>query len=124
MEVKYNLLSLEILRDFVRKNITVETYMKNLIIENIETPNERLWVLREFLKKNEEDFAKELNTDYNTYHKYEKKGYPVPCDFLKNVADKFAIRLDWLLCKSPMFPMPKAKRLRKKQFGDKNRKKS
>ncbi len=65
-------MSLEILRDFVKKVVPPVIYLKNLIIDGIETPNKRLWTLREFLSLEEKIFAEKLNLDVVIYYQYEK----------------------------------------------------
>ena len=109
MSIKNNLLSLEIMRAFVKKVVPVSIYMQNLVIANIETPNKRLWALRESMKMAEPTFAELFNTSLKKYHQYEKSGNSIPLDFLEKVANKFSISLDWLLCKSPMLPMPQGR---------------
>ncbi len=99
-------MSLEILREFVRKVVPPETYLKNLIIDGIDTPNKRLWILREFLKIDEKTFAERLGIDYSQYHQLERISNPVPVEILDKVSEAFNIPLDWLLCKMPVYPIP------------------
>ncbi len=103
---KQYLMSLEILREFVRKVVPPETYLKNLIIDGIDTPNKRLWILREFLKIDERAFAERLGIDYNQYHQLERIGNPVPVEVLDRVSETSNIPLDWLHCKMPIYPIP------------------
>jgi len=104
------LTSLELLRDFVAKFVPVDMYIKNLLIDHIETPNRRLWALREFLKMNEKDFALSLNMTYKEYHAYERSDHPVPREFLQNVAARYSVPIEWLLCECSMLPMPEPKK--------------
>ncbi len=106
MDMLENLLSLEILREFVSKAVTARTYQKNLVIDEIETPNIRLWALRERLHMREGDFAKKLHISLHEYHKYERIGFPIPQDFLRDVSCSCSVPLEWLLCECSMFPMP------------------
>ena len=106
MGMKENMLSLELLRDFVERVVCVETYMKNLIVDKVETANKRLWALRESLKIDEPAFAEKLNIELKEYHEYEKIGNDVPLEFLKKVAGEFSVPIDWLCCRSPMLPIP------------------
>ncbi len=104
------LASLELLRDFVAKFVPLDVYIKNLIIDHIETPNRRLWALREILKVSEADFARSLDMTYEEYHAYEHSDHPVPRDFLQYVAAEYSVPLEWLLCECSMLPMPTPKR--------------
>jgi hypothetical protein len=106
MSMKDNLFSLEILRQFVCQVVPLETFMRNLIIDRIESVNKRLWVLRESLRFDELTFSQKLDIDFETYHMYEKNGTSVPEDFLKTVSTVFSVPLDWLLCRKPMLPLP------------------
>jgi hypothetical protein len=110
MKTKDRLSSLELLRDFVTKFVPLPVYMKNLIIDHVESPSRRLWALRESLHINEEDFASFFDITRDEYHQYEKTERTVPREFLQNVAAKFSIPLEWLLCESPMVPVPKPKK--------------
>ncbi|MGB9721385.1 MAG: helix-turn-helix domain-containing protein [bacterium] len=105
MVEKKRLLTLELLRDFVKRAVPIEIYQKNLILEGIETANKRLWTLREFLKMDEMTFAKKLDIDYYQYHQYEKSGNPVPFEILEKVAKEFNVSINWLLCKVPLYPI-------------------
>lgn len=109
MNTKDCLSSLELLRDFVRKFVPLPVYMKNLIIDHIETPNRRLWALRESMRIDETNFARSFDIFFEEYHQYEKADSPVPKEFLQNVADEFSIPVEWLLCECPMLPIPKPK---------------
>jgi len=105
MVEKNYLMALELMREFVKKVVPIEVYQKNLILEHIETPNKRLWTLREFLKMDEVTFAKKLGIDHHLYHQYEKIGNPVPLKILEDVAKIFNVPLDWLLCRKPLYPI-------------------
>ena len=109
MNTKDCLSSLELLRDFVAKFVPLEVYMKNLVIDNIETPNRRLWALRESMHIDEENFALFFDMTFEEYHQYEKADSSVPKEFLQNVAERFSIPIEWLLCEYPMLPIPKPK---------------
>ncbi|MGB7055166.1 MAG: helix-turn-helix domain-containing protein, partial [bacterium] len=85
-------------------------YMKNLIINHIETPNRRLWALRESMHFDEVNFAQYLNMTFEEYHQYEKADSSVPKEFLQNVADEFSIPVEWLFCECPILPIPKPKK--------------
>ncbi|KPL13572.1 hypothetical protein AMJ74_05030 [candidate division WOR_3 bacterium SM1_77] len=102
--------SLELLRDFVTKFVPLPVYMKNLIIDHVETPNRRLWALRESMHIDEVSFARFLGITLDEYHQYEKADSTVPKEFLQSVADEFSIPVEWLLCECPMLPIPKPKR--------------
>jgi len=106
MDSKSSLATLDLLRDFVSKVLTVEGYMKNLIVDRVETPNKRLWALRESLKLDEASFARRLDMAPVEYHELERIGNLVPSGVLKKVSRVFAVPLDWLLCKQPMLPLP------------------
>ena len=99
--------SLELLRDFVQKFVPLPVYMKNLIIDHIETPNRRLWVLRESMQLDEAQFAFSFDLTLDEYHQYEKTDSTVPIEFLENVADRFSVPIEWLLCEHPILPVPK-----------------
>lgn len=101
-----NLLSLEILREFVANAVSARVYQKNLMIDRSETPNTRLWALRERLQIGEADFAEKLRISVYEYHKYERIGFPVPQDFLKEVSRTFSVPIPWLCCESPLLPVP------------------
>jgi hypothetical protein len=103
--------SLELMRDFVQKFVPLPVFMKNLIIEHIETPNRRLWVLRESMELDEVQFALSFDLTIDEYHEYERADSTVPIEFLQNVADKFSIPIEWLLCEHPILPVPKARNL-------------
>ncbi|MEO0095241.1 MAG: helix-turn-helix transcriptional regulator [candidate division WOR-3 bacterium] len=105
MNFKNNLNALEILREFAIKVVPLEIYQKNLILERIETPNKRLWTLREFLKLDEKTFARKMEVDYNQYYQYEKMGNPVPFKLLKKVSKTFNVSIDWLTCRKPLYPI-------------------
>ena len=112
MNTRDYLSSLELLREFVSSVVPLEVYMCNLIVDHIETSNRRLWVLRENMRMDEEKFAKLLNVTHDEYHIYEKSGSPVPVDFLQTVAARFSVPMEWLLCRSPMLPVPEPKPIR------------
>jgi len=112
MEIKDNLASLEILRDFVESHVPIETYMLCMLIDGKEVSNFRLWALREILGMDESTFARELNTSTQEYHGFERSGNQIPREFLQKVAEKYDILLDWLLCKKFMLPIPKKKKHR------------
>ena len=112
MNTKDRLSSLELLRDFVAKFVPLPVYMKNLIVSHIESPNRRLWVLRESLRINEEEFASLFSITREEYHQYEKVDRAVPREFLQDIADKFSIPIEWLLCECPMLPVPKPVKLK------------
>jgi hypothetical protein len=99
--------SLELLRDFVAKFVPLEVYMKNLFIDRIETPNRRLWALRESMRMNEVDFAETFGIAYEEYHQFEQSGSAVPEEFLKVVAARFSIPIAWVQCECPILPIPK-----------------
>ncbi len=105
MVEKNRLLALELMREFVKKAVPIEVYQKNLILEDIETPNKRLWTLREFLKMDEITFAKKLGIENHLYHQYEKIGNTVPLKILEDVVKVFNVPLDWLLCRMPLYPI-------------------
>jgi hypothetical protein len=102
--------SLELLRDFVAKFVPLETYMKNLIVDHIETPSRRLWALRESLGIDEASFARSLNMTPDEYRVYERVNSPIPKTLLHDVAERFSIPIEWLLCECPMLPIPKPKK--------------
>lgn len=104
-----NLLSLEILRDFVRAAVNPHTYQKNLAIDHVETPNHRLWVIRERLHLDEAIFAERLHIDAKEYHAYERIGNPVPRDVLEKVACTFSVPIPWLCCEMPVLPIPRTR---------------
>ena len=106
MTAAENLETLEALKEFVEKVMPVEILMKNLVLEKVDTPNKRLWALRECAKMDEAAFAQEMGVDSGKYHEYERNGNSVPLDFLAKVARKLSISLDWLLCKCPILPLP------------------
>lgn len=106
MDMWKNLLSLEILRDFVRTAVSPHMYQKNLVIDRIETPNHRLWILRERLQLDETIFAERLHIDVTKYREYERIGSPVPRDVLETVSRTFSVPIPWLCCESPLFPIP------------------
>ncbi len=109
MNTRDCLSSLEMLRDFVARVVPLEVYMRNLIIDHIETSNKRLWALRESMRADEEKFAALFDTPLDVYRIYERDGSPVPFDFLQTVASTLSISLEWLLCKHPILPMPEPK---------------
>jgi hypothetical protein len=100
--------SLEILRDFVQKFVPLPTYMKNLIIDRIETPNRRLWILRESIELDEAQFALSFGMALDEYHQYERDDISVPVEFLENVAERLLIPIEWLRCECPVLPVPKS----------------
>jgi hypothetical protein len=102
--------SLELLRDFVAKFVPLDVYMKNLIIDRVETPNRRLWALRESMHIDEVSFARVLDMTFEEYHGYEQFDNPVPKEFLQDVAARFAVPLEWLLCECPILPIPEPKK--------------
>jgi hypothetical protein len=101
--------ALELLRDFVAKFVPLEVYMKNLIIDHIETSSRRLWVLRESMCLEEANFAAFFNMTVDEYHQYEKADCDVPNEFLQCVADKLSMPIEWLRCECPLLPIPKPK---------------
>jgi len=109
MKARDCLASLELLRDFVAKYVPYEVYLKNLVIDNIETPNKRLWALRENMGMDEERFAALFDVTLHEYAQFEKTDNPVPIEFLNQVAFKLAISIEWLLCDHPMLPIPRPK---------------
>lgn len=106
MDMWENLLSLEILRDFVRAAVSPRTYQRNLVIDRIETPNHRLWVLRERLQLDEAIFAERLHIDVKEYREYERIGSSVPRDVLEKVSRTFSVPIPWLCCENPLLPIP------------------
>lgn len=110
MNTKDCLASLEMLRDFVAKFVPLDTYMKNLIIDHIETSSRRLWAFRESLGIDEVNFAHTLDISFEDYHLYEHVDSAVPRTFLESVSAKFSVPIEWLLCKCPMLPIPKPKK--------------
>jgi len=109
MDTKNYLLSLELLRDFVAKVVPYDVYLKNLVIDKIETCNRRLWALRESMCIDESKFAALFGIPSEEYHGYERAGNAVPIEVLQTVADRLSISVEWLLCKCPMLPMPTPK---------------
>jgi len=107
MNTKDCLCSLELLRDFVAKFVPLPVYMKNLVIDQIETSNCRLWALRESLHMDEASFAAFFDMAVEQYHQYEITGTKVPAEFLQNVSSRFTIPVEWLLCEFPMLPIPR-----------------
>jgi len=83
--------------------------MKNLIIERIETPNRRLWVLRESMHLEEANFAAFFDLTVDEYHQYEKVDSPIPNEFFECVADKLSMPIEWLRCECPLLPIPTPK---------------
>lgn len=110
MKTRDYLSSLELLRSFVVRVVPLDIYMRNLIIDNIETSNKRLWALRESMQIDEEGFASLFGIPIDEYHRYERDGSPVPVCFLQTIAREFSISLDWLLCKCPILPLPEPRR--------------
>lgn len=106
MDMLKNLLSLEILRDFVRAAVSPQLYQRNLVIDRIETPSHRLWALRERLHLDEAIFAERLHIDVKEYHEYEWIGSPVPRDVLEKVSQTFSVPVTWLCCETPILPIP------------------
>ena len=109
MNTRDCLSALELLRDFVAKFVPLDVYMQNLIIDRIETPNRRLWVLRESLHLEEANFAAFFNMTANEYRQYERVDSPVPNEFLESVANRLSTPIEWLRCECPLFPIPKPK---------------
>jgi hypothetical protein len=109
MNTRDCLSSLELLRDFVAKFVPLEVFMKNLVIDHIETPNRRLWILRESMYINEANFARSFDITFEEYHQYENADITVPKEFLRNVAERLSIPAEWLFCECPMLPIPKPK---------------
>ena len=109
MNARDCLSSLELLRDSVAKFVSPKVFMKNLVIDHIETPNRRLWVLRESMHIDKACFARSLDMNVEEYHQYEKADTSVPQEFLHDVADRFSIPVEWLLCECPMLPIPEPK---------------
>jgi len=105
MTARENLQALELLRDFVRKAVSPDVYLKNLVVNRIETVNKRLWTLREHLKMTEAGFAEKLGLDVKRYRSYERAGMGIPAYVLKRAASRFGVSLDWLLCKIPLYPV-------------------
>lgn len=112
MNTRDCLLSLELLRDFVARVVPPDVYLRNLIVDHIETSNKRLWALRESMRIDEERFAALFGLPLDEYHRYEKEGNPVPVDFLQTVSSKLSISIEWLLCKCPILPIPEPKSVR------------
>ncbi|MBE0433951.1 helix-turn-helix transcriptional regulator [candidate division WOR-3 bacterium] len=110
MDAKDYLTSLEIMRDFVARVVPCEVYMKNLIIDHIETPNRRLWALRVSIQLGEREFAQTFGLGLAEYREYERHDFSVPREFLEHVARRFSIPVGWLLCECPILPMPVADR--------------
>jgi transcriptional regulator with XRE-family HTH domain len=88
--------------------------MKNLLVDRVETPNRRLWALRESMHINEADFAKNFDMTFEAYHLYEQTDSSVPEEFLQDVAARFSIPVAWLLCKCPILPIPKPRKEKQK----------
>jgi len=109
MNTRDCLSALELLRDFVAKFVPLEVYMKNLIIDHIETPNRRLWALRESMHLDEANFAAFFEMTADDYHEYERADIPVPKEFLQSVAARLSMPIEWLCCECPMLPMPTPK---------------
>jgi len=101
------LLSLDIMRDFVAMVVPQDVYMKNLVIDHIETSNRRLWALRASIHMDEDRFAAIFNVTVDEYHQYERAENPIPPTFLNIVASRLSVPIDWLLCRCPMLPIPK-----------------
>lgn len=101
-----NLASLEILRDFVARAVPCDVYLKNLVIDGIETCNRRLWALRESMRVDETAFAVLLSVDAGEYRGYEKDHAVVPPEFLDRVAGRLAVPVEWLRCERSFLPMP------------------
>jgi hypothetical protein len=110
MQIKDNLTSLEILRGFVEKHVSRESYVLNMLIDGREVMNFRLWALRGVLGIDEITFADEMNIDVRKYHEFERRGKQIPVDFLQKVAEKYNIPINWLLCKQLMLPIPMPKK--------------
>jgi hypothetical protein len=108
MKIRDCLLSLDMMRDFVARVVPQDVYMKNLVIDHIETSNRRLWALRASIRMDEERFAALFNVTIDEYHQYERAENPIPPAFLKSVASRLSVPIDWLLCRCPMLPIPEA----------------
>ena len=108
MKIRDCLHSLDIMRDFVARVVPQDVYMKNLVIDCIETSNKRLWALRENMHVDEVRFAAYLSVSPDEYHEYERAENPIPAEFLQNVASRLSVSIDWLLCRCPMLPIPEA----------------
>lgn len=106
MDAKDCLTTLEIMREFVERVVPREVYMKNLILDHIETPNRRLWALRVSMRLGESEFARVLGASPEVYFDYERHEFSVPRAFLEQVARKLSIPIDWLLCECPILPVP------------------
>lgn len=104
--MKDHLLSLETLRDFAVQVVSTETFMQNLVLEKIESVNERLWILRENMHLDERAFADKLGITVLEYHEYERIGTEIPETILHNVCKEFSVPKDWLCCKLPVLPVP------------------
>ncbi len=102
---------MEYLRKFIENIHTPEVYFKNLVIEEKENTNLRLWVLRCMLGLNEEEMAKKLKIPLKKYKKYEKSGEKVPEKVLQKISREFGISLKWLKCKDSRW-FPEIKSLR------------
>lgn len=100
------LVSLEILRDFVARVVPGDVYLKNLVIDGIETCNRRLWALRESTRMDETAFASMLGVDAGEYLGYERDHAFVPSEFLDTVAGRLCVPVEWLRCERSFLPMP------------------
>ncbi|UCF70099.1 MAG: helix-turn-helix transcriptional regulator [candidate division WOR-3 bacterium] len=110
MDAESNLLSLELLRDFVARVVPYDVYLKNLVIDKVETCNRRLWALRESMGIEEEDFASLFRITFEEYHNYERNFSPVSSEFLQKVAEEFSVSIEWLRCERPILPIPVPRR--------------
>jgi hypothetical protein len=117
MDAKNHLLSLELMRDFVAKVVPYDVYLKNLVIDQIETCNRRLWALRESMRMDESRFAGLFEVALEMYHDYEKNNSPVPSEFLEKVAEELAVSIEWLRCEQPLIPIPTPRRRDIKHHG-------
>lgn len=106
MKIRDCLLSLDMMRDFVARVVPLDVYMKNLVLDHIETSNKRLWALRMSTHIEEEKFAALLDVTIEEYHQYERAENPIPLAFLNIVADRLSVPIDWLLCRCPILPIP------------------
>jgi hypothetical protein len=100
-----NLKSLELLRDFVRQVVPIETYMRNLVISGAENINKRLWTLRTAQHMGEMEFARKLGMSKEAYEILERYGTHVTEELLQDVSTTFSVSIAWLRCEKPMYPI-------------------
>lgn len=104
------LATLEILREFAAGAVKTKTRQQNLMVNETETPNLRLWAIREKLAMDEKSFARQLGVKIAVYRKYERLGNFIPRSFLDRVAQVLAVPRAWLFCRQPFFPLPRPDR--------------